>query len=306
MVIAHVNSTTGPAGWSELALAWELDPLVLLALVFTGWLYRRGCRHLAAQLSPGRGLRSWEIGAFWTGWWSLAVALVSPLHPWGQVLFAAHMTQHEILMLVAAPLLVLGRPLVAFAFALPRGDVRALSRELRAPGIQRCWNYITLPPVAWIAHGAALWMWHVPAFFEATLRNEFVHHLQHASFFGTALLFWWALFHGRGASTNLALGLLYVFTTMMHSGALGALLTLSNHPLYEAYGNSPLSWNLTPMEDQQLGGLIMWIPAGFVYVAAALALVASALRPRPTTESNVEVRAAMRGITSRTAKPSVH
>jgi putative membrane protein len=281
MLLAHVNSAAvGPANWRELAVAWEFDPLVIFVLVGSAWLYRRGSLRHRAEV-PGR--RRWERAAYWAGWWALVVALVSPLHPWGQVLFAAHMTQHEILMLVAAPLLVLGRPMVAIAFALPRGDARAVAREFNRPTLRNAWSLVTRPVAAWLIHGIALWLWHIPALFEATLRHEPVHHLQHASFFGTALLFWWALAKSRARVANIATGLLYLFTTMVHTGALGALLTISDRVMYPAYGGTAANWNLTPLEDQQLGGLIMWIPAGLVYVAAALVILASALR-RPATQ----------------------
>src|SRR5690606_7409224 len=113
---------------------------------------------------------------------------------------------------------------------------------------------------------------------EATLRSPFVHHLQHASFFGTALLFWWALIQGRAGLRGVALATLYLFTTMLHSGLLGALLTFANTLIYPAYRATAPDWALTPLEDQQLGGLIMWIPAGLIYVCAAMALLAGWLR----------------------------
>jgi putative membrane protein len=277
--LAHgAAAERGPANWSELVRAWEVEPLVLVLLAASAWGYRRGTRRLRLEVSPGRGLQRWEIACYWAGWWTLAVALASPLHPWGQVLFSAHMTQHELLMLVAAPLLVLGRPVVAFLFALPRSDAREWSRLARGPRFQRIWRVLTVPLVAWIVHAVALWSWHVPALFQAALRSEGVHHLQHASFFGSALLFWWALLHRRASAANAGAALLYLFTTMLHSGLLGAALTFADRIIYPAYGDAALAWTLTPREDQQLGGLIMWIPAGLVYVIAALSLLAGWLR----------------------------
>lgn len=274
--LAHVAEA--PRGWDELATAWSLDPLLLFALLASAWIYRRGTLALRGEVRKGRGIRRWERVSFWFGWWTLTLALVSPLHGWGQVLFAAHMTQHELLMLVAAPLLVLGRPLVAFLFAIPRPDARQLSRLVRRPGWRRPWRVLTHPFAAWLIHAVALWLWHAPVLYEATLTNDLLHHVQHVCFFGSALLFWWAVLGAAPGATGVGAGVLYLFTTMMHSGLLGALITFSDALVYPSYQYTAGAWDLTPLEDQQLGGLIMWVPAGFVYIASALAMIGAWLR----------------------------
>ncbi|HKC65760.1 MAG TPA: cytochrome c oxidase assembly protein, partial [Pyrinomonadaceae bacterium] len=131
---------------------------------------------------------------------------------------------------------------------------------------------------AWAVHALALWVWHIPVLFQATLDSEFIHTLQHLSFFFSALLFWWALIHGRRGLLGYGAATLYVFTTSVHSGLLGALITFAQGIWYPAYKGYTASWGLTPLEDQQLGGLIMWIPAGLVYIFAGLALFAGWLR----------------------------
>jgi cytochrome c oxidase assembly factor CtaG len=204
------------------------------------------------------------------------MALVSPLHTLGTALFAAHMVQHEVLMLVAAPLLVLGRPLPLFLRALPLPWRRQLGKW--GTSLQSSWCVLTHPLVAWAVHAAALWVWHLPRLFQATLTSAQVHAWQHLSFFGTALCFWWALLSGRGGLHGYGVAILAVFTTALHSSLLGALLTLAPTPWYPAYAHSTTAWGLTPLEDQQLGGLVMWIPAGVVYLLAALALGAGWLR----------------------------
>jgi cytochrome c oxidase assembly factor CtaG len=123
-----------------------------------------------------------------------------------------------------------------------------------------------------------LWSWHAPALFQATLASEFVHALQHASFLFSALLFWWAVIHGRQRALGFGLAVLYMFTTALHSGLLGALLTFAKSVWYPVYSDQTRAWGLTPLEDQQIGGLIMWVPAGLVYITAALALFAGWLR----------------------------
>ncbi|HEX8189497.1 MAG TPA: cytochrome c oxidase assembly protein [Pyrinomonadaceae bacterium] len=267
-----------PHQLSDLPYAWGRDPVVWLCLLASGWLYLRGVRRLWRESGVGRGVRRWEAWAYAGGWAALFVALVSPLHPWGEVLFSAHMTQHEVLMVAAAPLLVLGRPLVAFLWAVPVGWARALGEAAKAAWWRRAWGTLTNPLAAWAAHALALWVWHVPALFEATLRSDLVHTLQHVSFLGSALLFWWALVHGPRGLMGYGAAVLYLFTTSVHSGVLGAFLALTGRVLYPAYSRTAQAWGLTPLEDQQLGGLIMWVPAGLVYVAAGLALLAGWMR----------------------------
>jgi len=188
------------------------------------------------------------------------------------------MSQHEILMLVAAPLLVLGRPLIAFLWALPLNWSRGLGNISKIAWINRTWRTLTIPLVAWLLHAVALWTWHIPALFGATLYSDTIHTLQHLSFLLSALLFWWALIHGPQGAMGYGAAVLYLFTTSVHSGALGALLTVAGSVWYPSYAPLTASWGLTPLEDQQLGGLIMWIPASLVYVIAGLALFAGWLR----------------------------
>lgn len=275
--LAHVDGAA-PQRWAELVRAWSFEPGLMLLLGLAAWLYAAGTQQWRRRLPPPRGLRRWEAACFWSGWGTLVLALLSPLHAWGQMLFAAHMTQHELLMLVAAPLLVLGRPWTVALFALPRGEARAVSAFWRRSSFAEAGHWAARPLVAWSVHAVALWAWHVPVLFEATLRWPVVHDLQHVSFFGSAVLFWFALGREGLDWRHGAAALLYLFTTMLHSGALGALLLLANHPLYPAYAARAATWGLTPLEDQQIGGLIMWVPAGIVYVIAALAAVANWLR----------------------------
>jgi putative membrane protein len=151
------------------------------------------------------------------------------------------MVQHEVLMVLAGPLLVLGKPLQAWSFLVP----------LRVP------RWLGDPLLAWTLHAAAIWLWHIPGLFERATASEVLHFAQHASFLGTALLFWWTVLAPwqGGAMPSL-------FTTMLHTGALGALMTFSRHSWYAGHA----------LEDQQLAGLVMWIPAGLAYPAAALVI----------------------------------
>lgn len=267
LALAHEGEPLAP---HDLWSAWSFDPGTVIPLAISALLYLRG-----ARASRGIGLRQQAL--FWSGWVVLALSLVSPLHPLGEVLFSAHMAQHEILMLLAAPLLVLSRPLVALLWGLPFGWRRDAGAWSKTRPVQRIWKALTAPMTAWWIHAIALWAWHAPVLFQATLRNEFVHAAQHASFLGSALLFWWALFYANG-ERSYGMGVFYIFTTAIHTGILGALLTFARSVWYPAYAETAPLWGLTPIQDQQIGGLIMWVPAGLVYVVAGLALFAFWLR----------------------------
>jgi putative membrane protein len=238
---------------------WSFDPGVVMALMAAGILYSLGSSEL-----KGRGVRRWERACFWGGLASTAIALVSPIHVWSETVFAMHMTQHEILILAAAPLICLGRPGVVWLSALPKAAAAGVARVGKSGPIAA----LGTPLAAWLLHAAALWVWHIPAAFNATSTNELAHAAQHVSFFGTAVLFWWAVMHHRQRRVCYGFAVLYMFTTAMHSALLGALLTLAKARWYSAYG----------LADQQIGGLIMWIPAGLVYVFAGLAFLAGWMR----------------------------
>jgi putative membrane protein len=271
-----------PPAPHDLLGAWSFEPGVVLPLAVAGWLYVRGIRALWRSAAPGRGVRGREVTAFGLGWLALAIALVSPVHRWGEALFSAHMVQHELLMAVAAPLLVLGRPLIPWLWALPAGWRRPVGRLASAPPVRSGWQGLTHPGVAWTLHAVAIWGWHLPALFQATLRSETVHALQHASFLGTGLLFWWTVLERRHGRLGWPGAVIALFTTAVHTGLLGALLTFSNRLWYPIYAPATAAWGLTPLEDQQLAGLIMWIPGGLAYLIAALALLASWLgEPAP-------------------------
>jgi cytochrome c oxidase assembly factor CtaG len=259
--------------------AWSWEPAIVLPIAAAAGLYARGVAVEWCRATHTRVRILYAALAFAAGWIVLVAALVSPLHSLGGVLFSAHMAQHELLMTVAAPLLVLARPLVPFTWAMPMRVRRAIGAAVTRGIARKLWLALSRPSVATSIHGIAIWAWHSPPLYNATLTSEWVHAAQHASFLGTALLFWWSLIHGRARRAGYGVAVLYVFFTAVHTTILGALLVTAGSPWYSAYtsaGTAP--WGLTPLEDQQLGGLIMWIPATIAYLIAALALFASWLR----------------------------
>jgi putative membrane protein len=244
-------------------------------------MYWVGVRRLWRRAGAGRGIGTGQAACFATAWLALALALTSPLDALGGALFSVHMVQHELLMVVAAPLFVMSRPLEAWTWALPAAWRQPLANAGRLRPVAAAWRTITQPLGAWTLHAVALWGWHIPWLFEAALTSAWLHALQHASFLGTALLFWWSVL-GRGGRRADAAGLASLFTTMLHTGALGALLTFAAHPWYAPYAAG--SFGLGALEDQQLGGLVMWVPGGLAYMGAGLAIVAAWLAPPRTPQ----------------------
>lgn len=253
-------------------LPWEFDPFVVVPLAVSAALYGRGVCLLWRRAGVGRGVSRMQALSFVAGWLALVTALVSPLHELGEHLFVAHMTEHELLMAVAAPLLALSRPLGTFLAALPRNCRLWLIDAAGSRAIQIPWRVLMVPLFATVLHGVAIWTWHVPVLLDATLVNENLHRFQHISFLATALVFWWAIL--RRPKRDYGLGAMHVFATMVHTSLLGALLTLAPRVVFPLQTADASLFGLTPLEDQQLAGLFMWVPGGAIYLAAALALMA--------------------------------
>lgn len=273
---------------------WTFDPLALGSVSLSSAIYTRGLSSLWRAAGVGAGISRREAGAFYLGQVSLLFALVSPIDRLSDLLFSAHMTQHEILLVVAPPLLVLGKPVVALAWAFgPRHRARVL-RGLSSRPLSALWQTLSAPLVALVLHGLVLWSWHVPLLFEAALRNETVHAVQHASFVATAVVFWWGIVRGRYGRGGYGLAAAFVFATAMHTSVLGALLTVASrlwYPLYEARG---VPWGVDAHEDQELAGLIMWVPAGVLLALLALGLFAAWLGESGRSVARAESRRAGR------------
>jgi putative membrane protein len=263
---------------NELWTSWSLQPPVLVGLAAAGWAYWRGTRKLWTG-GRRRGLTGWQVVAFTGGLLSLFVALVSPLHRLSSELLWVHMVQHILLVLVGAPLIVLGAPLIPSTLALPLPWRRRIRSWGRIGWLAAATGLVTRPLSAWVLHVGALWAWHSPSLYDAAVGSEGIHALEHLTFLATGILFWWAAIH-PGARRGLAGGgdVLYVFTAGVQSGALGAVLTFAGSALYPSYVTTVARWGLTPLQDQQLAGVIMWIPAGLVYMVAAGALFVRWLR----------------------------
>jgi putative membrane protein len=284
--LAHPGVPPAP---HDLWRAWSAEPVTLALLALGTWAYARGVRALWRRAGRGRGVARWRSVSGAAGLVALAVALVSPVDAMGGALFAAHMTQHLLLVAIAAPLLVLGDVATATLWALPLRARRAVGRAWRdAHRLRRAWRALLHPAAAWTLHVAAMWAWHAPTAYEGALRSPLVHALEHASFFATALLFWWVLLAPRRRPLAFGATTLYLFGAALQGTVFGALVTLAPRPWYPAYAATTMPWGLTPLEDQQLAGLLMWIPAGLVYLAALVPPLVAALRERPVGEMRYE------------------
>ena len=222
-----------------------------------------------------KSVKPWQAAAFGGGVLSAAIALLSPLDRWSDVFFSAHMAQHEILMLVSAPLMVLGRPFIVTLWALPSGPREAAGRAMKWRAVVRTWELLSGAFTVLVLHAVVLWAWHVPALFEAALHDEAIHVVQHLGFFLTAALFWWALIHGRYGRLGYGVALLYIFATAMHTQILGALLTLGSRVWYPTHAWRTAAAGASALADQQFAGVVMWIPFGIVFVIIALAMFAA-------------------------------
>ncbi len=260
-----LGSTT-PSVWSE---PWSWEPAIVLPLAILLAVYGVG----AVRRKSFHVLR-WRHASFLAGWLSLFFALTSPIHELGEQLFSAHMLQHEILILVSAPLIAAAHPgaTCLWAFApRQRGNIGRWVHGVEQAGpIQ----FLSTPLIAWLLEAAALWIWHIPALYEATLTSDWIHAAQHLSFFLTAVIFWSALYGVGRSAMGYGAAIFYVFGTAVHCSALGALLTFSTILWYPAYAETTARWGLTALQDQQLGGVIMWVPSGVVFIVIALPLFA--------------------------------
>jgi putative membrane protein len=263
---AHTAEARGLTAPGALSL-WDLTVIALLTL--SGLLYVRG---VARMQSRGAVQPLRERVAFGCGWTVLVLTVMPPIDALAVELFSVHMIQHELMMLAGAPLVIAGRPLSTCLWGLPghwRGPAGA---AVRIRPILSAWRLLTAPLVAWAVHGVVLWVWHAPLLYNATVRNEGIHALQHAMFVGSAALFWWGLLYGRYGRAGYGAAVFYVFTTVVHTGLLGAMLTFAGMPLYAAYAAPAARRGVDALADQQVAGLLMWIPAGIVLTLLGIGL----------------------------------
>ena len=268
-LVAHGDELAHFPGARALS-SWDFAAITLIAL--SGAVYASGLRRLAQRKALPPRL---EQAAFLCGWVTLLISVLPPLDGLVTERFSAHMLQHELMMLVGAPLVIAGRPFPVWLWGLPSTWRPPAGEVFRRSGFGGVWYGLTAPLAAWALHGLAVWVWHIPALYDAAVANEGVHALQHAIFVGTSLLFWWGLLYGRYGRAGYGAAVFYVFTTVIHTGLLGAILTFGGRPFYPVYLGPAQMRGIDPVADQQLAGLVMWIPAGLILTLLGLGLFAA-------------------------------
>lgn len=282
------------------APGWTFSPEIMVPLAILLALFAVGTARLWARSGRGRPVLRGRAILFSLGWSILALAVVSPLHEGGEQSFTLHMIEHELVMLPAALLLVAARPGASLLWGLPRVLRQGLGSFARWP----VWGGLTSAVSATLLQAIVLVGWHLPALFDRALKSEGWHTAQHLSFLASALLFWWSMLQRHDGAGRLRAALC-LFLTSMVGGALGALMALANSPWYAAYAAMPTRpLGLSPVEDQQLAGIIMWVPGGLFHLAAALLLVRRALSRRQPQKFSTTAYATVATEPSTTSTPA--
>jgi len=262
---------------TAILLSWRWRPDVIAVVVALGGLYIAGWWRLHrrhAEAAP-----AWQLALYLAGLGAIGLALLSPIDPLGSLLFFMHMAQHELLMMVAPPLLLLGNPLPIVLWGLP-ASLRRRAASLLTPGARtrRVLALLTWMPIAWPLYVGTVWGWHLPAAYEASLRWDAVHNTQHLAFFTAALLFWWPIvdpaprLHGH---IHHAVRIAYAIPAAFQSQTLGIVFSfLATRVLYPHYEAVPRLWGFTALQDQSAAGLLMMQVEGLIYLGVVLLLVA--------------------------------
>ncbi|MDR6992147.1 cytochrome c oxidase assembly protein [Luteimonas sp. 3794] len=262
----------GPA--PPLGAAWTLSMWSLLPMTCGVMLYIAGWVRMGHTAS-GAAHPGWRPLAFAAGMIALALALVWPLDTYAAYALSAHVAQHMTLLAWAPPLLLIARPWAVASHALPSAVASTLARVLAPAG--RCADRQL--GAATLVHVTTMWLWHLPAATAATLASESLHRAMLASALLAGLWFWSAVLHRlRTRDGGAAGGFVALVTAMMLMGFLGAMLTFSPRLLYPAYTDRALLAGLDALRDQQLAGLLMWVPSGLPYLVVGMCLVIALLR----------------------------
>jgi cytochrome c oxidase assembly factor CtaG/cytochrome c2 len=250
---------------------WTVEPGVVTSLVVLGVWYHVGYMRLMVRRRARARIGDRRPRWFGVGMLFLLAALASPLDAVAGDLFSAHMVQHLLLILAAAPAFALAAPAPELWWGLPSPIRPGIAHWVRRPTTRHAWHLLSSPSVVFAMHAIALWFWHFPTPYEAAERQPGVHALEHLSFFATALLFWWVVLQPSGhRRLSYALTIPYVVATMLHEGLLGGLFVYASGAWFPSHIAGAARWGLSPLADQQLAGVIMWIPAGFVYIGVAV------------------------------------
>jgi putative membrane protein len=257
-------------------LSWQFETEVIIGLAVAAFLYARGWRRLRRKGRGGRLLRPWRAWCYAGGLTAIGIALLSPVGTFGSLLMSMHMIQHLLLVMIAAPLIWLGAPMLPVLWAFSRSNRRRLGRLLhRDHPVHRFFAFLTRPGIALPLFVIVILIWHYPPLYDAAQGRTLTHDLEHFSFLAAALLYYWPLIHPTGSPRRMSYGagILYLFPAKITGFVIGASLSMAQTPWYQTYINAPRLWGLSALDDQQLAGLIMWIFGGLLYIFPLLLLV---------------------------------
>lgn len=271
---------------SALLLSWDLRVEIIISLVLAGGLYTRGWWRLRRRTNSRATLATgWQLAAYLGGLVILGLALMSPIDVLGGQLFFMHMIQHKLMVMIAAPLLLIANPLPFFLWGLPARLRRQAGGALnRRSPIRRGLFVLTAPGLAWMAFVAVYLGWHDPNAYNAALRSDFVHDVEHLTFFFTAILYWWYVIGAgpRLRSPSRGARVAFLLATVPVNMAAGVTISFASQPIYTYYTTVPRLWDISVMLDQMISGVIMWIPGSMMYLLAALILISRLVQ----TEAN--------------------
>lgn len=274
LALAHGDSAPAPE-FPAVLLAWRLDPLPIGGALLAGGLYLWAAR-LVGRRHPRHRPSGWRSAAFLAGLAAILVALVSPIEAYEGALFSVHMVQHMLLELVAAPLLLLGAP-VTLALRAASASVR---RGLLVVLHSRAVSVISFPLLAWLLFAAVNWGWHFSTLYSDALENDALHYVQHATFLGAALLFWWPVIGLDPSRWRLPypVRLFYLFVAMPQNSFLGVAIMGAPQVLYAHYATNLRTWGPSVLADQSAGGVLMWVMGDMVFLVAMGIVVAAWVR----------------------------
>jgi cytochrome c oxidase assembly factor CtaG len=263
-------------------MSWGVESVVVVPVLAAAALYLRGWSALSWRLPQRFGTR--HLVAFTAGLASITIAASSLLDALGHRFLQAHMIQHVLLMTVAPPLLWMGAPVAPMLLGLPTPIRHAVAVGLASRPMRRLTRVLTDPRVGWALFIAAFWTWHIPALYDLALRADAWHHVEHACFFASGMLFWRPVilpWPSRPSWPRWAM-IPYLVLAEVQNGALAAILTFSDRVIYSAYEAGPRLGGISALDDQAMAGVIMWVPGSIVFLLPVLWLIASALAgPRP-------------------------
>ena len=257
---AHGGAHTEAAGWSS----WFADPTVSIILAVAAVLYLGGLARMLSRPSGRWPVSKWRVTSFVCALAVIALALLSPIDAFAEKLFSVHMAQHLLLVLVAAPLIALSNAQLVYLWLLPMQARRWTGRAIIAiPGVKQAMNANVTAWVVCAAFVGSLWFWHAPATYDWALANKWGHASEHLVLLATSTAFWRVVVTSGERRLSPGMMILMVSLVGLQGSFLAALITFAPRPLYAAYAANSI-------DDQALGGVLMCIPASFLYLGSTI------------------------------------